>query len=59
MSMKSMPNNNEPLPEIKSLGDQIAFKSNKKDFKQNHIGQNNQNTSPTNTEKTSKSCVIL
>ncbi|XP_027983529.2 X-linked retinitis pigmentosa GTPase regulator isoform X1 [Eptesicus fuscus] len=59
MSMKSMPNNNEPLPEIKSLGDQIAFKSNKKDFKQNHIGQNNQDTSPTNTEKTSKSCVIL
>ncbi|XP_036295378.1 X-linked retinitis pigmentosa GTPase regulator isoform X4 [Pipistrellus kuhlii] len=59
MSMKSMPNNNEPLPEIKSLGDQIAFKSNKKDFKQNHIGQNNQDTSPPNTEKTSKSCVIL
>ncbi|CAK6449889.1 unnamed protein product [Pipistrellus nathusii] len=59
MSMKSMPNNNEPLPEIKPLGDQIAFKSNKKDFKQNHIGQNNQDTSPPNTEKTSKSCVIL
>ncbi|XP_036161806.1 X-linked retinitis pigmentosa GTPase regulator isoform X2 [Myotis myotis] len=59
MSMKSMPNNNEPLPEIKSLGDQIAFKSNKMDFKQNHIGQNNQDTSPPNTEKTSKSCVLL
>lgn len=59
MSMKSMLNNNEPLPEIKSVGDQIALKSNKKDFKQNHIGQNNQDTSPPNTEKTSKSCVIL
>lgn len=59
MRMKSMPNNNEPLPEIKSLGDQIPFKSNKKDSKQNHIGPNNQDTSPPNTEKTSKSCVIL
>ncbi|XP_016052508.1 PREDICTED: X-linked retinitis pigmentosa GTPase regulator isoform X1 [Miniopterus natalensis] len=59
MSMKSMLNNNEPLPEIKSVGDQIALKSNKKDFKQSHIGQNNQDTSPPNTEKTSKSCVIL
>nr|KAF6492915.1 retinitis pigmentosa GTPase regulator [Molossus molossus] len=59
MSMKSMPNNNEPLPEIKSVGDQIALKSNKKDFKQNHTEQSNQDTSPPNTEKTSKSCVIL
>ncbi|KAF6091409.1 retinitis pigmentosa GTPase regulator [Phyllostomus discolor] len=58
-SLKSMPSNNEPLPEIKSVGDQIAFKSSKKAFIQNLLGQNNQDTSPPNTEKTSKSCVIL
>lgn len=58
-SLKSMPSNNEPLPEIKSVGGQIAFKSSKKAFIQNLLGQNNQDTSPPNTEKTSKSCVIL
>ncbi|XP_054422534.1 X-linked retinitis pigmentosa GTPase regulator isoform X1 [Pteronotus mesoamericanus] len=58
-SLKTLPSNNEPLPEIKSIGGQIAFKSNKKALKQNHIGQNNQDTSPPNTEKTSKSCVII
>lgn len=54
-----MPSNNDPLPEIKSVGGQIAFKSSKKAFIQNLLGQNNQDTSPPNTEKTSKSCVIL
>ncbi|XP_045053876.2 X-linked retinitis pigmentosa GTPase regulator isoform X5 [Desmodus rotundus] len=58
-SLKSMPSNNEPLPEIKSVGGKIAFKSSKKAFIQNLLGQNNQDTSPPNTEKTSKSCVIL
>ncbi|XP_037021005.2 X-linked retinitis pigmentosa GTPase regulator isoform X1 [Artibeus jamaicensis] len=58
-SLKSMPSNNEPLPEIKSVEGQIAFKSSKKGFIQNLLGQNNQETSPPNTEKTSKSCVIL
>ncbi|KAM5290544.1 X-linked retinitis pigmentosa GTPase regulator isoform 2-T2 [Glossophaga mutica] len=58
-SLKNMPSNNDPLPEIKSVEGQIAFKSSKKTFIQNLLGQNNQDTSPPNTEKTSKSCVIL
>ncbi|XP_061033980.1 X-linked retinitis pigmentosa GTPase regulator isoform X3 [Eubalaena glacialis] len=52
-------NNNEPLPEIKSIGDKIAFKRNKKDANKNHMGQNHQDTSPPNMERRSKSCIIL
>ncbi|XP_036696767.1 X-linked retinitis pigmentosa GTPase regulator isoform X4 [Balaenoptera musculus] len=52
-------NNNEPLPEIKSVGDKIAFKRNKKDANKNHMGQNHQDTSPPNMERRSKSCIIL
>ncbi|XP_059942435.1 X-linked retinitis pigmentosa GTPase regulator isoform X8 [Mesoplodon densirostris] len=52
-------NNNEPVPEIKSIGDKIAFKKNKKDTNKNHMGQNHQDTSPPNMERRSKSCVIL
>ncbi|XP_065756466.1 X-linked retinitis pigmentosa GTPase regulator isoform X3 [Phocoena phocoena] len=52
-------NNNEPLPEIKSIGDKIAFKKNKKDANKNHMGQNHQETSPPNMERRSKSCIIL
>ncbi|XP_054363648.1 X-linked retinitis pigmentosa GTPase regulator isoform X7 [Mirounga angustirostris] len=58
-SQKSMQSNNEPLPEIKPIGDQIAFKSSKKDANQNHMGQNHQDTSPPNMERRSKSCTIL
>uniref|UniRef100_A0A7N5P6U9 X-linked retinitis pigmentosa GTPase regulator n=1 Tax=Ailuropoda melanoleuca TaxID=9646 RepID=A0A7N5P6U9_AILME len=58
-SQKSMQSNNEPLPEIKPIGDQIAFKSSKKDANQNHMGQNHQDTSPPNMERRSKSCIIL
>lgn len=54
-----MQSNNEPLPEIKPIGDQIAFKSSKKDANQNHMGQNHQDTSPPNMERRSKSCTIL
>ncbi|XP_036082773.1 X-linked retinitis pigmentosa GTPase regulator isoform X7 [Rousettus aegyptiacus] len=57
MGSKSM--QNEPLPEIKPIADQIAFKSNKKDTNQNHKGQNHQDTPSPNTERTSKSCTIL
>ncbi|XP_029096785.1 X-linked retinitis pigmentosa GTPase regulator isoform X1 [Monodon monoceros] len=52
-------NNNEPPPEIKSIGDKIAFKKNKKDANKNHMGQNHQDTSPPNMERRSKSCIIL
>ncbi|XP_030873238.1 X-linked retinitis pigmentosa GTPase regulator [Leptonychotes weddellii] len=58
-SQKSMQSNNEPLPEIKPIGDQIAFKRSKKDANQNHMGQNHQDTSPPNMERRSKSCTIL
>ncbi|XP_074214949.1 X-linked retinitis pigmentosa GTPase regulator isoform X6 [Camelus bactrianus] len=58
-SQKSMQNNNDLLPEIKPIGDQIAFKANKKDANQNDMGQNHQDTSPPNTERRSKSCTIL
>ncbi|XP_072812784.1 X-linked retinitis pigmentosa GTPase regulator isoform X6 [Vicugna pacos] len=58
-SQKSMQSNNDPLPEIKPIGDQIAFKANKKDANQNDMGQNHQDTSPPNTERRSKSCTIL
>lgn len=59
MSQKIVQINNEPLPEIKPIGDQIAFKRNKKDANQNHMGQNHQETSPPNMERRSKSCTIL
>ncbi|XP_059858304.1 X-linked retinitis pigmentosa GTPase regulator isoform X12 [Delphinus delphis] len=52
-------NNNEPLPEIKSIGDKTAFKKNKKDANKKHMGQNHQDTSPPNMERRSKSCIIL
>ncbi|XP_028338587.1 X-linked retinitis pigmentosa GTPase regulator isoform X2 [Physeter macrocephalus] len=52
-------NNNEPLPETKSIREKIAFKRNKKDANKNHMGQNHQDTSPPNMERRSKSCVIL
>uniref|UniRef100_A0A8D0TCN9 X-linked retinitis pigmentosa GTPase regulator n=1 Tax=Sus scrofa TaxID=9823 RepID=A0A8D0TCN9_PIG len=57
-SQKSM-ENIEPLPEIKPVGDQIAFKRNKKDASQNHMGQNHQDTSPPNMARRSKSCTVL
>ncbi|XP_043315003.1 X-linked retinitis pigmentosa GTPase regulator isoform X2 [Cervus elaphus] len=50
-SQKIMQINNEPLPEIKPIGDQIAFKRNKKDANPNHMGQNHQDTSPPNMER--------
>ncbi|XP_049560746.1 X-linked retinitis pigmentosa GTPase regulator isoform X11 [Orcinus orca] len=60
MSQKSRKqNNNEPLPEIKSIGDKIAFKKSKKDGNKKHMGQNHQDTSPPNMERRSKSCIIL
>ncbi|XP_029785299.1 X-linked retinitis pigmentosa GTPase regulator isoform X1 [Suricata suricatta] len=58
-SQKSMQSNNEPLPEIKPIGDQIAFKSNKKDANQNHKGKNRQDTSLPSMARRSKSCTIL
>ncbi|XP_044793373.2 X-linked retinitis pigmentosa GTPase regulator isoform X3 [Bubalus bubalis] len=59
MSQKTVEINNEPLPEIKPIGDQIAFKGNKKDANQNHMGQNHQETSLPNMERRSKFCTIL
>ncbi|XP_075855787.1 X-linked retinitis pigmentosa GTPase regulator isoform X3 [Microcebus murinus] len=58
-SQKSVQIINEPLPERKPIGDQIALKSNKKDASQNHTGQNRQANSPPHTERRSKSCIIL
>ncbi|XP_040324782.1 X-linked retinitis pigmentosa GTPase regulator isoform X5 [Herpailurus yagouaroundi] len=59
MSQKSMQSNNEPLSEIKPIGDQIAFKSNQKDASQSHMGQNHQDTSPPTMARSSKYCTIL
>ncbi|NP_001354177.1 X-linked retinitis pigmentosa GTPase regulator isoform G [Homo sapiens] len=59
INQKIVKNNNEPLPEIKSIGDQIILKSDNKDADQNHMSQNHQNIPPTNTERRSKSCTIL
>lgn len=50
---------NDPLPEIKPIGDQIALHSDKKDANQNHMGQNLQDTATPNMEGKSKSCTIL
>uniref|UniRef100_A0A8C2MLF0 X-linked retinitis pigmentosa GTPase regulator n=1 Tax=Cricetulus griseus TaxID=10029 RepID=A0A8C2MLF0_CRIGR len=56
---KMMQNTNDPLPEIKPIGDQIALQNDKKDANQNHMGQNLQDTAPPNMEGKSKSCTIL
>ncbi|OBS65623.1 hypothetical protein A6R68_05842 [Neotoma lepida] len=56
---KMMQNTNDPLPEIKPIGDQIALQSDKKDANQNHMGQNLQDTATPNMEGKSKSCTIL
>ncbi|XP_057573680.1 X-linked retinitis pigmentosa GTPase regulator isoform X1 [Hippopotamus amphibius kiboko] len=58
-SQKSVQNNNEPLSEIKPVGNQIAFKSNERDADQSHMGQNHQDTSSPNMERRSKSCTML
>ncbi|XP_057573681.1 X-linked retinitis pigmentosa GTPase regulator isoform X2 [Hippopotamus amphibius kiboko] len=50
-SQKSVQNNNEPLSEIKPVGNQIAFKSNERDADQSHMGQNHQDTSSPNMER--------
>ncbi|XP_055123860.1 X-linked retinitis pigmentosa GTPase regulator isoform X8 [Symphalangus syndactylus] len=59
VNQKIVKNNNEPLPETKSIGEQIVLKSNNKDADQNHVSQNHQNIPPANTERRSKSCTIL
>lgn len=56
---KLMQSANDPLPEIKPIGDQIALQSDKKDANQNHMGQNLQDTATPNMEGKSKSCTIL
>lgn len=56
---KLMQNTNDPLPEIKPIGDQIALQSDKKDANQNHMGQNLQDSTTPNMEGKSKSCTIL
>ncbi|XP_032612617.1 X-linked retinitis pigmentosa GTPase regulator isoform X2 [Hylobates moloch] len=59
VNQKIVKNNNEPLPETKSIGEQIILKSDNKDADQNHVSQNHQNIPPANTERRSKSCIIL
>ncbi|XP_075812776.1 X-linked retinitis pigmentosa GTPase regulator isoform X5 [Microtus pennsylvanicus] len=56
---KMTQNTNEPLPEIKPIGDQIALQSDKKDANQNHMGHNLRNSATPNMEGKSKSCTIL
>lgn len=56
---KMMQNTNDPLPETKPIGDQIALQSDKKDANQNHMGQNLRNTATPTMEGKSKSCTIL
>ncbi|XP_028737255.1 X-linked retinitis pigmentosa GTPase regulator isoform X2 [Peromyscus leucopus] len=56
---KMMQNTNDPLPEIKPIGDQIALQSDKKDANQNHMGQNLRDTATPSMEGKSKSCTIL
>ncbi|XP_036030280.1 X-linked retinitis pigmentosa GTPase regulator isoform X1 [Onychomys torridus] len=56
---KMMQNTNDPLPEIKPIGDQIALQSDKKDANQNHMGQNLRNTATPSMAGKSKSCTIL
>lgn len=55
---KVMKSNDEPLSEIKPMGDEIAFKSSKDDY-QDHMGQSNEATTPQNTARKSKYCTIL
>ncbi|KAG8508041.1 X-linked retinitis pigmentosa GTPase regulator [Galemys pyrenaicus] len=50
---KSM-QNNEPLPEIKPIGDQIALKGSK-----NQVEQNNQDTSLTVVTRKARTCTLL
>ncbi|XP_049729399.1 X-linked retinitis pigmentosa GTPase regulator isoform X1 [Elephas maximus indicus] len=59
MSLTSHKNHNEPLPEIKPIGDQIILKGNKDDANQNHMGQNHKATASANGDKKSISCSIL
>lgn len=56
---KLMQSANDPLPEIKPIGDQIALQSDKKNANQNHMDQNLQDTATPNMEGKSKSCTIL
>ncbi|XP_055987201.1 X-linked retinitis pigmentosa GTPase regulator [Sorex fumeus] len=58
-SQKSLLSSSDPLPEIKPIGDQIAFKSSKKDASQSHKGQSRPGSSPPNIEKGSRSCTLL
>ncbi|XP_054977653.1 X-linked retinitis pigmentosa GTPase regulator isoform X4 [Sorex araneus] len=55
-SQKSLLSSSDPLPEIKPIGDQIAFK---KDASQSHKGQSRPGSSPPNIEKGSRSCTLL
>ncbi|XP_065394587.1 X-linked retinitis pigmentosa GTPase regulator isoform X30 [Macaca fascicularis] len=59
INQKMVKDNDEPLSEIKSKGEQIILKSDNKDADQNHMSQNHQNIPPANTERRSKSCTIL
>ncbi|XP_030663061.1 X-linked retinitis pigmentosa GTPase regulator isoform X6 [Nomascus leucogenys] len=59
VNQKIVKNSNEPLPETKSIGEQIILKSDNKDADQNHVSQNHQNIPPANTDRRSKSCTIL
>ncbi|KAL1767059.1 X-linked retinitis pigmentosa GTPase regulator isoform X4 [Sigmodon hispidus] len=56
---KMTQNTNDPLPEIKPIGDQIVLQNDKKDANQNHMGQNLRDTATPNMEGKSKSCTIL
>ncbi|XP_011798026.1 PREDICTED: X-linked retinitis pigmentosa GTPase regulator [Colobus angolensis palliatus] len=59
INQKMVKDNDEPLSEIKSIGEQIILKSDNKDADQNRVRQNHQNIPPANTERRSKSCTIL
>ncbi|XP_072869907.1 X-linked retinitis pigmentosa GTPase regulator isoform X9 [Chlorocebus sabaeus] len=59
INQKMVKDNDEPLSEIKSRGEQIILKSDNKDADQNHMSQNHQNIPPANTERRSKFCTIL
>ncbi|XP_030790152.1 X-linked retinitis pigmentosa GTPase regulator isoform X2 [Rhinopithecus roxellana] len=59
INQKMVKDNDEPLSEIKSIGEQIILKSDNKDADQNRVSQNHQNIPPANTERRSKSCTIL
>lgn len=59
MNQKMVKDHDEPLSEIKSIGEQIILKSDNKDADQNHMSQNHQNIPPANTERRSKLCTIL